>query len=62
MDNPQQQWTPEQLARWTPEQLEKGARYMDLLRQARDAHLAKTRISSSPAKSEPSEPATKSAS
>ena len=29
----------EQRARWTPEQLEKRARYMEILRQARDRYL-----------------------
>lgn len=62
MDNdqqPQQQWTPERLARWTPEQLEKGARCMELLRQARDVSLAERRLSSSPANTAPSQPTTK---
>gem|GEM_PF-6548942 len=48
-------------SQWTPEQLEKGGRMMELVRQSRDAHLVKTRMSSSQAKTEPSEPATKSA-
>lgn len=63
---PQQQWTPEQLARWTPEELEKGQRYMERLHQARDRMLAdqrdKQQTSSSPVKTDPSPLTTLSAS